>query len=74
MDTVLIQEVLRYNSLLQKIKTTLITALKVLKGKVSITAEAEEVIASVRINKIPGTWAKTSYPSLKTLINYLKDL
>jgi len=66
--------VLRYNTLLKLIKRTLENSLLVLQGRVQINNVAEEVIASCRINKIPKTWTTISYPSLKTLIGYIKDM
>ena len=74
MDTVLIQEVLRYNTLLRILNDTLSNSVKVLQGLIQITAESEEVISNIRKNKIPKTWAKIAYPSLKSLSNYIKDL
>ena len=50
------------------------TAKLVIQGKSQVTAESEEIISSVLINAIPQTWHKISYPSLKNLINYLKEL
>ncbi|CAF1059358.1 unnamed protein product, partial [Brachionus calyciflorus] len=74
MNTVLIQELTRYNNLLICIKDSLNDVKKALKGQILITSNLEQVTEAILMNKIPDLWASKSYPSLKSLGNYIPDL
>jgi dynein heavy chain len=73
LKTVLYQELDRYNSLLQTLRRTLSTIIKVTQGTALVTAELEEVMLALSQQRVPRLWGAT-YPSLKPLGSWMKDL
>lgn len=74
MNTVLVQECIRYNNLLAVMKRTLAECVKALKGLVVMSPELEAVSDAVFDNKVPEAWAAKAYPSLKPLSSWVGDL
>ncbi len=74
MNTVLIQEIIRYNKLITVIHRTLQDLLKALKGLVVMSQELEEMSKSLFNNQVPALWTKSAYPSLKPLAAWVTDL
>lgn len=74
MNTVLVQEAIRYNKLLTVILQTLKDLLKALKGLVVMSQQLEELSISLYNNMIPKAWADKAYPSLKPLSAWVNDL
>jgi dynein heavy chain len=74
MNSVLLQELARFNKLIEVIKSSLSTLLKTLDGKFVTTADIEALKASILNNSIPEKWRKASYQSRKPLLSYITDL
>jgi len=75
MNTVLQQEVIRYNQLLPVISRTLKELQKALKGTVVMSEPLEKLGDSMFSNQVPAAWESApSYPSLKPLASWVVDL
>ncbi|TYZ63897.1 hypothetical protein PybrP1_001177 [[Pythium] brassicae (nom. inval.)] len=74
MNTVLAQEVERFNRLLGVMASTLQLVQKGLKGLIVMSAELEAMGNSLYDQKVPTIWESKAYPSLKPLGPWVKDL
>lgn len=73
MNTVLIQEMERFNALLSVIRKSLQDLIKAVKGAIVMTPELETMALSLSVAKYPALWSKFSYPSLKSLGGYITN-
>uniref|UniRef100_A0A3Q0KRH4 Dynein axonemal heavy chain 7 n=2 Tax=Schistosoma mansoni TaxID=6183 RepID=A0A3Q0KRH4_SCHMA len=74
MNTVLVQEMERFNNLTAIIKSTLNDLRKAIKGLAIMSDSLESLATALSIGKLPTLWAHRSYPSLKPLGSYISDL
>ena len=74
MNTVLSQELQRYNDLLVVVKNSLVNMRKSLSGEVVMSAELEALGTSMTNGQVPDMWHNAAYPSLKPLGSWVDDL
>jgi len=74
MNTVLIQEVIRYNVLLGIMDKNIKNLQLALSGKIVMSSELETIATSLYNNQIPAVWVKFGFLSLKPLMSWLSDL
>ena len=74
MNTVLVQEVIRYNKLLKVMIESLGLLQKALKGFVVMSEELELTANSLFDNQVPAKWASVGFLSLKPLASWVEDL
>jgi len=73
MNTVLQQELMRFNNLLKTMKDSLILLNKAIEGLVLFSVDLEAVYDKIFDNKVPDMWHFVSYPSLKPLGSWILD-
>ena len=74
MNTVLTQEILRFNNLSRTIIASLEDLLKAIKGQIPMSTAIETTLRTLFDGKVPKAWMGVSYPSLKPLGGYIADL
>ncbi|XP_059612585.1 dynein axonemal heavy chain 7 [Phlebotomus argentipes] len=74
MNTVLMQELEKFNVLLEEIRTTCREIVDAIGGFGVFTPHLESVALSIKNGEIPQRWRKKSFPSLKPVGSYIEDL
>ena len=74
MNTVLNQELARYNTLSGVIKQNLQDVMDAVKGVIVMSADLDKAGASMFFGNVPTKWLDASYPSLKPMASYVTDL
>ncbi|XP_060896803.1 dynein axonemal heavy chain 2-like [Labrus mixtus] len=73
LNVVLLQEIQRYNALLDTIISSLVELEKGIKGLVVMSSSLEEIFHCIYDTHVPPLWEK-AYPSLKPLAAWTRDL
>jgi len=73
MNTVLFQECVRYNNLLADMAIMLKQVLLALIGEVVMSEELEAMANAIFDNKVPPSWEKKGFLSLKPLASWIED-
>jgi len=73
MNTVLKQELIRFNRLLDVMFDTLKNMALAMKGLIVLSGPLDEMATQMYNNQTPTLWKKASYPSLKPLALYVQD-
>ena len=74
MNTVLIQEVIRYNVLLNLMKVHIQNLKKALSGHIVMDETLDAIVTSIYNNQVPQIWIKSGFLSMKPLMSWIKDL
>ncbi|KAJ1516963.1 Dynein heavy chain 2, axonemal [Coelomomyces lativittatus] len=70
---VLLQEIKRYNKLLNEMRQSLLELQNGIKGILLMTSSLEEMFNSISESRVPTSWAQT-YPTVKPLGSWIRDL
>jgi dynein heavy chain len=73
MNTVLTQELLRYNAVIVNVRATLQQLVKAVKGVVVMSTDLELMSKAFLTGSVPGLWSARCYPSLKPLAAFYDD-
>jgi dynein heavy chain len=74
LSTVLLQEVDRFNTLLNKMRNTLQLLIKAIQGFALMSQDLDNMYYSLLNNQVPKNWEDVSYLSLKPLASWLRDM
>jgi dynein heavy chain len=73
MNSVLLQELFKYNKLIEKVTTSLRQLQKAIEGLVMMSEELDEVYGKMINNKVPDAWHAQAYPSVKPLMSWVHN-
>jgi dynein heavy chain len=74
MNTVLVQECIRYNKLIEAMIITLPVLIKALKGLVVMSKDLEDIGNAIALNIVPNYYSNVGYPSMKPFGAWVVDL
>ena len=74
MNTVLTQEVIRYNRLLKVMAKMLADIQKAVVGEIVMSEELDKMSTSLYDNQVPASWSDVGFLSLKPLASWTQDL
>ncbi len=71
--TVLLQEMERFNKLINVVGNTLDQLSKAISGQIVMSQELDDMYISVLNGQVPENWGRVAYPSLKPLFSWYVD-
>jgi dynein heavy chain len=74
MTTVLLQEILRFNRLLDTLRRTLKHLRLAIDGLMVMSEDLDASYSTLLNNQVPALWERVAYPSLKPLASWILDL
>ena len=74
MNTVLLQECVRYNRLLKDMQVQLPLIQRALLGEVTMSEDLEKMATAIFDNQVPAYWGKIGFLSMKPLASWIEDL
>ena len=74
MNVLLLQELQKFNNLINFIQDSLKEIIGVIEGEILLTDKLKNVIDQVYQNKIPLIWRRLSFDSVKPLGSYMREL
>jgi len=73
LDTVLAQEMVKFNRLLSRMRSSLKELHRAINGFVIMSSELDDMYVSFTNNVLPPVWTAVSFATLKTLGSWVKD-
>ena len=74
LNTVLQEEVMRYNRLLDRVHSTALSVFHAATGFSFMSLELEDISSDLLLGRVPQKWKQFSYPSAKSLAGYTENL
>lgn len=74
MNIVLLQEVKRYNKLIELVHLGCKSVISAFEGQIVLDEIIEEISSRIFDNIVPLVWKKSSYPSTKPLGSWINNL
>jgi dynein heavy chain len=74
LSTVLLQEMQKYEKLINRITTSLWKLQRAVDGQELMSTTFENMMISMLNNEVPKNWKEVAYPSLKPLGSWIEDL
>ena len=74
LDTVLQQEIIKFNRLMKRMKSSLSELRRAIGGLVIMSSDLDDMYTSFMNTALPPIWRKVSFATMKTLGSWVKDL
>ncbi|KAH8088732.1 dynein light chain binding protein [Aureococcus anophagefferens] len=73
LDTVLLQEMVKFNRLMNRMRSSLRELRRAIGGFVIMSSDLDDMYTAFLNNQLPPIWRKVSFETLKTLGSWVKD-